>query len=69
MFLGVGAVCLLIGLVALCVGQPFYIWFYLVLLGGLISGLCGMMVFALIPNAYRRAEANRLAAEELRSMS
>jgi len=60
-----GGVALVAGIVALILGQPYHVYYPLLLGGGVTGGVMG----ALIPTvraAYRRAEQNRLGAEELR---
>jgi hypothetical protein len=62
-----GLASLAAGTVALCSGQPYAIWYPLLLLGVIVVTVIGMLLFVQIPRIYAMAEARRLAAEELRS--
>ena len=55
------------GLVALLTGQPYGIWYALVLCGVILGLGGGLLVFRLIPWVYGMAEARRQAAEALRA--
>jgi MFS family permease len=61
----VGAIALCAGLVALATGQPRYVWYPLVLIGGIILIVVPFQLPAL-RGRYRQAELRRLQAEELR---
>ena len=64
MFTG-GIVALAIGIVALTVGQPYAVWYPLVLFGGIMALVVGPLI-PLVRLRYRQAEARRLEAAELR---
>lgn len=53
------------GVVAVTLGQPYHVWYPLVLPGVLCTVLVGVMRFSL-GKAYRRHDERRLAAEEIR---
>ena len=60
-----GALWLVAGVVAIVMGQPYHVWYPLVLLGGITTFVFG----ALLPvfrARYRQADVRRLEAEELR---
>ena len=64
-FLTVGVVCLAGGLVAVATGQPYHVWYPLVLIGGIGSVLFG----ALLPQLkqrYAAAEQRTVEAETIR---
>jgi hypothetical protein len=63
--LALGVIALVAGVVALALGQPYGVWYPLVLLGGIPTVVLGSLlpVFRLL---YRQAESRRLEAEELR---
>lgn len=64
-FVGVGMLSLVFGLYALAAGQPYGIWYPLLLIGLILGGL----VAGLMPVVYKRyaeAEARRLQAEDFR---
>lgn len=60
-----GAVALVLGLFALLSGQPFRVWYPLTMMGGVSMAVWLPNLFA-IEWFYRRGDARRLAAEELR---
>jgi hypothetical protein len=60
-----GVAALAVGLYALAVGQPYSVWYPLVLLGGMDTLLFGVLT-PVVRRVYRQAEARRLEAEELR---
>ena len=60
-----GVVILTIGLVALGGGQPYHVWYPLILSGGILTLVLGCL-FPVLRIRYRQAEARRLEAEELR---
>lgn len=60
-----GAIALCAGLIALATGQPWHVWYPLVLIGGIISVVVPVQLPAL-RGRYRQAELRRLQAEELR---
>ncbi|MCL2640402.1 MAG: hypothetical protein FWD53_06125 [Phycisphaerales bacterium] len=65
-FLGIiGLPLLILGLVALVVGQPYAVWFS-PLMAGVVCVACVSFVFPGIARGYRLAENNRLAAEKRR---
>ena len=64
-FNALGLVLLGTGLFALLSGQPYHVWYPLVLCGGILS----LVLSTLLPGLrarYRQAEARRLDAESLR---
>lgn len=61
-----GAIILAVGIVALSVGQPFDIWYPLVLAGGLMTSLFASL-YPVARNVYRQAEQRKLNAEEFRT--
>src|SRR5882672_6925304 len=63
--IALGVVALAAGIVAVILGQPYAVWYPLVLLGGIMSIVAGSIMPALRLR-YRQAEARRLEAEELR---
>lgn len=65
LFCGLGVVQLLVGITALVTGQPYAIWFPLVLAGTIFALVCG----GLIPQLRRQyglAEQRKMEAEDLR---
>ena len=60
-----GAGLLTLGLVALAVGQPFYVYFYLLLIGVILLGVLGGNLPMTI-RVYRMAEQRKFEAEEFR---
>jgi hypothetical protein len=60
-----GAALLAAGLTALAVGQPYHVWYPLVLGGGLMTPLLGVLL-PVVRGAYRQAERRKLEAEVLR---
>ncbi len=60
-----GVAMLALGLIAVLRGQPYHVWYPLVLCGGILS----LVLTCILPGLrtrYRQAEARRLDAEELR---
>ena len=66
MFFVLGVLSLLIGLVALVIGQPWSIWSALCLVGVVYAGVCGPLIPG-IKGRYRQAEQLRMDAESIRS--
>jgi hypothetical protein len=67
-FVGAIALCALslgAGLVALALGQPYHVWYPLVLPGAIGTLVFGMLLPQLL-RAYARAEQRRVEAESLR---
>ncbi len=65
LFVAAGALALIAGIIALAQGQPYHVWFPLLLGGGITAIVMG----AMLPIArlrYRQAEARRLDAEQFR---
>jgi hypothetical protein len=60
-----GVVCLVTGIVALAMGQPYGVYYPLLLIGALSAGLMGGL-FPVIRMRYREADNRRFEAEELR---
>ena len=58
----------IVGLVALFLGQPYAVWYPLLLMGVLGGGIFGAMI-PVIRNVYRHAEQRQLDAQALRGMS
>ena len=63
-FLLLGAVSLVVGLVALADGQPWHVWYVFALPGGLFVVLFGLLL-PVIRRRYREAEERRMIAEEM----
>ena len=63
--LALGVVLLGTGLVAVSIGQPYAVWYPLVLCGGLMSVLMTMFT-PMLRTRYRQAEHRKLEAEEFR---
>lgn len=61
----VGIGCLAAGIIAIATGQPYAVWYPLLLLGALDAGLFGGMM-PVIAARYRAVEARRLESEEIR---
>lgn len=64
-FIVVGAVALVSGIVAVSTGQPYHVWYPLVLIGAILTVVMGSL-FPVIRMRYRQAEHRRLDAEEFR---
>lgn len=62
----IGAAALVVGIVALIQGQPYHVWYPLLLLGGLTAGLFGGLTPVVLVR-YRQADARRMESEQLRS--
>jgi MFS-type transporter involved in bile tolerance (Atg22 family) len=60
-----GVVVLIVGIVALVVGQPYDVWYPLLLLGAIMACIFGGLL-PVTRSVYKRAEQNKLEAEELR---
>ena len=60
-----GALSLVAGLVALASGQPYHVWYPLVLLGGIPTLVFGFL-WPAMRQRYIQAEQRALAAEEIR---
>jgi hypothetical protein len=67
LFMLAGTLSLALGVVALVSGQPYGIWYPLLLVGVILEGVCTPLLFAVVLPVYRMAEARKLAAEEIRS--
>jgi hypothetical protein len=63
--IGVGAVSLVMGVLALSLHQPYAVWYPLTLLGLLMMAVCGGLLPQVL-RTYRQAEQRRLDAQELR---
>ena len=63
--LAAGIASLLTGIVAVASGQPYHVWYPLVLLGGVMTSVMTPLLFV-VRKAYAQAENRRLAAEEIR---
>ena len=61
----IGVVILIIGIVAVSGGQPYHVWYPMVLLGAMLAGLFGGLT-PVIRKRYSEAEARRLDADALR---
>jgi hypothetical protein len=66
LFTVLGAMSLLVGVVALLVGQPYGIWFPLCLVGVIYAGVCGPLI-PTIKRRYRQAEELRMEAASIRT--
>ncbi len=64
MFL-LGVCALTAGLGGLISGQPFHVWYPLVLVGFILSTVCGTLTFV-ARAGYKRIEKRKLEAEEMR---
>ena len=62
---GFGFITLVVGVIAVIGGQPYHVWYPMVLLGGMLAGLFGGLT-PLICKRYNEAEARRLDADALR---
>ena len=60
-----GAITFVIGLVGLILGQPYAVWYPLLLLGGITGGVLGGLT-PVIKKRYAEAEQRRLDADALR---
>lgn len=60
-----GFVTFVAGTIALVVGQPYHVYYPLMLIGGIVSLVCGCNIPA-IRNAVRNCQQRKLAAAELR---
>ena len=60
-----GVAALIAGIVALLLGQPYVVWYPLVLVGIICTAVVGGLT-PVIRRRYREAEQRRLEAEELR---
>jgi hypothetical protein len=63
--LTLGAVTLIAGVVALLVSQPYHVYYPLLLIGGITSGVMGGLL-PVMRKRYREAEHRHLEAEEIR---
>lgn len=63
--IALGAVVLAVGIVAVVKGQPYHVWYPLVLGGFLLSCLFGALLPVVLVR-YRAAEVRRMQAEQLR---
>lgn len=64
-FIAVGVLALVGGVVAISLGQPYHVWYPLVLIGGILTVVMGAL-FPVARMRYRQAELRRLDAEEIR---
>lgn len=64
-FAGLGYLLLLGGLTALIMGQPYHVWYCLLLPGAIAAPLFSILL-PRVRTAYQEAERNKLEAEELR---
>jgi hypothetical protein len=64
-FLVLGALLLVAGVTAVSTGQPYGVWYALLLPGGLITALMAAFL-PMVRMRYRQAEHRRLEAEEFR---
>lgn len=62
-----GVLSAIVGIIAVAVGQPYMIWYPLLLVGVIMGGVGALMLFVLIPVTYRAADGRRMAAEQIRS--
>lgn len=58
-------VSLIVGVVAVTLGQPYHVWYPLTLLGS-IGTIVGGSLFPVVLNVYRQADHRRFEAEQLR---
>lgn len=65
LFAGLGAIALVASFVALLSGQPYHVWFPLLMTGLVVTIVMSFMV-ALAIIGYRRVEERRMQAEDLR---
>lgn len=63
--MALGAVVLIGGVVAVAMGQPYHVYYPLLLMGVLLS-VVSPVVYVQIRGRYRQAEIRKLEAEELR---
>lgn len=63
--LSLGAVSLVAGIVAVIAGQPYHVFYPLLLLGGITTFVVGALLPVFMAR-YRQADMRRLEAEELR---
>ncbi len=61
---GLGAGCLVTGIVAVVIGQPYTVWYPLVLIGFVATAVLGGLI-PVTRNAYRHAEQRKLDAQEM----
>ena len=59
-----GCVVLVLGLAALGMGQPYAVWYPLVLVGGLSAVICGALVTT-VKKRYEQLELRRAVAMDL----
>ena len=62
-----GIICLLVGITALILGQPYAIWYPLVMLGAVPAAVMGGLLPA-IRKRYAEAEQRRMDADDLRRL-
>lgn len=63
--IALGAIALLTGVAALVLGQPYHV-FFPVLMGGVVLGAVMGPLYPVVRARYRQAESRRLDAEDLR---
>lgn len=59
------ALILFTGLYAVVAGQPYHVWYPLVLIGGIMAVVCGSLLPVTV-GGYRRAEQRRLESQMMR---
>ena len=64
-FASLGVVMLIAGAIALALGQPYHVYYPLMLIGGIAALVCGCNVMT-VRNAVRACQQRKLAAAELR---
>lgn len=62
---GLGVASLLTGIVAVILGQPYHVWYPMVLLGAVLGGVMGGLI-PVVRRRYMEAEQRRLDADALR---
>ncbi|MFN0134618.1 MAG: hypothetical protein ACKVS9_00705 [Phycisphaerae bacterium] len=60
-----GVVTCVAGMIALAIGQPYHVYYPLMLIGGIASLVCGCNI-STVRNAVRSCQQRKLAAAELR---
>lgn len=62
-----GTILLIAGVYAVASGQPYHVWYPLVLIGGILALVLSLTLPA-VRHRYRQAEVRRMDAEEFRRM-
>ncbi|MCA9278008.1 MAG: hypothetical protein H6815_04380 [Phycisphaeraceae bacterium] len=65
MFVVLGVLSLLVGFIAIGMGQPWHVYYPLLIIGLVFSGVCGPLIFV-IRKQYTIAEQRRMDAEAIR---